>query len=603
MTENKNETLSIPEATLTDHMPEAINRTSVTSGSIRVAAYIRVSTDLSDQENSFETQNRYFTELLYKNPKWIFAGVYSDYGISGTSKSKRTGFNRLLRHCSQGHIDRIVCKSISRFTRNTSDFMKALDILHESHVTVFFEKEGLDTADPASDFILTTLSAIAQEESRSISANLRWSMQKRYPKGQTRNYEIYGYRFAKGTDAFETIYDDYRIRRVDVVPDEAQVVRLIFDAVEEGGRFADIARGLNFAKIKAPNYGKPKVRIRGRTTVKDGIETGWTAVMVSRLVRLERYCGDALLQKTYTPDHLTHKTLRNDGALPKYMVRDHHPAIISREQFEHVQEILSSDSSDFKKADRKKRYPFSGLLICANCGRAYNSSNRHKNPIWHCPTSRLNNGQNICHAEKIYEEQIIHMLRRAFTDRFRLLSETAADITNVEDILTVRCETDLNIFSKQADCFLPQVCERLENIQKADFTERDLAFLKRKIAASQTTVHETAKAYEMQDYDPEKGSAPFNKSEKSEYEKLLVYLEDYRERLELSYEDRANALKWMASLPEGKEGTAAFLKGLTDSYVKAFVLSITVHDPLHYTVRWFDDTQTKAEIFSDEEER
>ncbi len=207
-----------------------------------------------------------------------------------------------------GKIDRIVCKSISRFARNTSDFIAALDILHESHVTILFEKEGLDTADSTSDFILTTLAAIAQEESRSISSNILWGIQKRYPKGQVRNYGIYGYRFAKGEGAMETLEDGYQIHRVEVVEKEAKVVRRIFHAVDDGMSYADVARMLNFEHIKAPNHGKPPKKIQGRSTVKPGVETGWTVDMISRMVSLERYCGDALLQKTYTPDFLTHKS-------------------------------------------------------------------------------------------------------------------------------------------------------------------------------------------------------------------------------------------------------------------------------------------------------
>ena len=229
-----------------------MNRTVTKSGPLRVAAYIRVSSDSSDQKNSYETQDKYFSGLLSKNPEWTSAGVYSDYGISGTDKQHRTGYKRLLRHCREGKLDRIVCKSISRFARNTSDFMTALNTLHDHQVTILFEKEGLDTADPTSDFILTTLAAIAQEESRSISSNIRWGNQKRYPKGQARNYDIYGYRYAKGADAFETMEDGYQIHRVEIVEEEAVIVRRIFQEVEDGERYSDIARRLNYEHIPAP---------------------------------------------------------------------------------------------------------------------------------------------------------------------------------------------------------------------------------------------------------------------------------------------------------------------------------------------------------------
>lgn len=173
----------------------SFRRTKEKEGHLNVAAYIRVSTDSSDQENSYETQERYFHQLIENNPDWNPIGVYSDYGISGTVKDKRVGFKRLLRHCRERKIDRIVCKSISRFSRNTADFMTALNTLHDNNVTILFEKENLDTADPTSDFILTTLAAIAQEESRSISRNINLGNKMRYPRGEVKNMVIYGYRY------------------------------------------------------------------------------------------------------------------------------------------------------------------------------------------------------------------------------------------------------------------------------------------------------------------------------------------------------------------------------------------------------------------------
>ena len=415
-----------------------MNRTVTKSGPLHVAAYIRVSSDSSDQENSYETQDRYFTELLSRNPEWISAGVYSDYGISGTNKQHRTGYKRLLRHCREGKIDRIVCKSISRFARNTSDFMTALNTLHDHQMTILFEKEGLDTADPTSDFILTTLAAIAQEESRSISSNIRWGTQKRYPKGQARNYDIYGYRYAEGEDAFETTEDGYEIRRVEIVEEEAAIVRRIFREVEDGERYSDIARRLNYEHIPAPDHGKAKRKIRGRTTVNEGIETGWTSAMISRMITLERYCGDALLQKTFTPDYLTHKSRKNEGEMPQYLVRDHHPAIISRDQFERVQTIRQGNTERFRNRGQRTLYPLSGRLICAHCGRAYNIRNASQYPIWFCPTSALNNGKAVCHAEKIYEEKAVRMFRKAFTKQLHMLSPPVLDAEKEADIMSRR---------------------------------------------------------------------------------------------------------------------------------------------------------------------
>ena len=611
-----------------------MNRTVTKTGPLRVAAYIRVSTDSSDQENSYETQDRYFTELLTRNPEWIGAGVYSDYGISGTNQQHRTGYKRLLRHCREEKIDRIVCKSISRFARNTSDFMTALNILHDHHVTILFEKEGLDTADPTSDFILTTLAAIAQEESRSISSNIRWGNKKRYPKGQVRNYDIYGYRYAEGKNAFETMEDGYEIRRVELVEEEAAIVRRIFQEVEDGERYSDIARRLNYEHIPAPDQGKVKRKIRGRTTVKEGIETGWTSAMISRMITLERYCGDALLQKTYTPDFLTHKSRKNEGEMPQYLVRDHHPAIISREQFERVQKIRQGNAARYGNGGKRTDRPFSGRLICAHCGRAYNIRNVSHYPIWFCPTSALNNGKAICHAEKIYEEQAVRMFRKAFTERFRLLSEPVMDDVNVADIMSGRYgeeEGPRCSFDQRADGFVEQIRQRLVNIQKMDFMERDRGFLKRQIEALNLTISEAADRRrilvtqrdtmeirkellndELVDdstlaaldthIGEEAARIQETEKEKRRMEQRLTHLESYWEQLEAGHGERDKALQWIETLPKGREGTIAFLNGLTDTYVKAFALSITVHDPLHYTVHWFDDTFTDVEMYSNIED-
>lgn len=227
------------------------------AGTLNVAAYIRVSTDMSDQENSYETQEKYFNQLIENNPAWNAVGVYSDYGISGTSKEKRTGFRRLMRHCKDGKIDRIVCKSISRFARNTADFMSALDVLHDCGVTILFEKENLDTADPTSDFILTTLAAIAQEESRSISSNIRLGQKMRFPKGDVPNKIMYGYRY---NGKMVTSESGYEYKDIEIVEEEARVVRRIFHEVVEGKAYTEIARGLNMDKIPAPVTDAVRVR-------------------------------------------------------------------------------------------------------------------------------------------------------------------------------------------------------------------------------------------------------------------------------------------------------------------------------------------------------
>lgn len=608
-------------------MQQAHSRTTAKREIQRVAAYIRVSTDSDDQENSYETQERYFTALLQHNPNWASAGVYADYGISGTSREKRTSYQRLLRHCKEEKIDRIVCKSISRFARNTSDFMAALNVLHEHHVAILFEKENLDTKDTTSDFVLTTLAAMAQEESRSISANVRWSNQKRFPKGYIRNYDLYGYCFVEGADSVELLDGEYPIRRLEIVEEEATVVRYIFSQVDKGTSYADIARTLNAKHVPEPNLRK--------STTREDIECGWTGAVISGMLGQERYCGDVLIQKTYTPDFLTHCSIKNKGQLPKYLVRDHHPAIIDRALFQRVQIIRRMNANRFKNKGREKtQYAFSGRLTCAYCGRHYNVRNTKHHPIWFCPTSALNNGTYACRAEKIYEEQIVRMFRRAFIDRFGLLPEPVLDDVTVADIMSGRYGQDENAFcrfTKQADDFVTQVRKRLENVQKTDHMERDRSFLKRQINLQQAIITETEKRIRKlasqkdvletrktllgdvtitqgeidslaERLEAESMYLQEAKAECSKLEQRLSELEIYWERIENDHEEREKALEWMQTLPKGREGTVAFLNGLTCEYVRAFALEITVHDPLHYTVHWFDDTQTAVEMYSNVED-
>lgn len=301
----------------------SFRRTKEKEGHLNVAAYIRVSTDSSDQENSYETQERYFHQLIENNPDWNPIGVYSDYGISGTVKDKRVGFKRLLRHCREGKIDRIVCKSISRFSRNTADFMTALNTLHDNNVTILFEKENLDTADPTSDFILTTLAAIAQEESRSISRNINLGNKMRYPRGEVKNMVIYGYRY---NGKMVTTESGYQYRDIEIVEEEAKIVRRIFQEVAEGTAYTDVARGLNYDRIPTPETVAVKARKKNskKGQLNSDLEEGWTGRIISQMIQRERYTGAVLIQKKYTVDFLNHNTQRNNGELPQYLVKNHH---------------------------------------------------------------------------------------------------------------------------------------------------------------------------------------------------------------------------------------------------------------------------------------
>ena len=608
----------------------SFRRTKEKEGHLNVAAYIRVSTDSSDQENSYETQERYFHQLIENNPDWNPIGVYSDYGISGTVKDKRVGFKRLLRHCREGKIDRIVCKSISRFSRNTADFMTALNILHDNNVTILFEKENLDTADPTSDFILTTLAAIAQEESRSISRNINLGNKMRYPRGEVKNMVIYGYRY---NGKMVTTESGYQYRDIEIVEEEAKIVRRIFQEVAEGTAYTDVARGLNYDRIPAPETVAVKARKKNskKGQLNSNLEEGWTGRIISQMIQRERYTGAVLIQKKYTVDFLNHNIQRNNGELPQYLVKNHHPAIIDEELFETVQEIRRANAAQKEKGVKKGSKPFSGRILCGECGRFFRVRNSKHYPVWFCPTAEIYNGKRICHTERVYEEQIVRAFRKAIIERFRLSAQPIHDNVEVADIMSGRYGEQFEGFTKEADDFVPQMIKRLENIQHTDFMERDRAFYKRQIATLQIGMESSGKKLRLLESQNDvmqtrrellgdesideaviqsnaekirrlKEKLDRDMDEKKHLEERLEYLEGYWEDLENDHERRERAIEWMKELPKGRDGVVQFLNGVTSDYCKAFVLSITVHSPLNYTVHWYDDTRTEVVMYSNIED-
>lgn len=263
---------------------------------LRVAAYIRVSTDQLDQENSYITQERYFHELITGNKQWKYVGVYSDYGISGTGTADRIGFTRLIRHCKEGKIDRIICKSISRFARNTADFSRTLLLLRELHVTIFFEKENLDSAEMQNEFILSVLGAYAQEESRSISSNIRLGQTMHMQQGNVPNIAIYGYRF---TGNWLYTENSYRYKEIEINEKEADIVRWIYEKVADGYKFTEIARELNAMGVPAPvsSYKKARMNQARKGQLHSNLDDGWNGENVAQIVRSERYIGDVVAQK------------------------------------------------------------------------------------------------------------------------------------------------------------------------------------------------------------------------------------------------------------------------------------------------------------------
>ena len=267
----------------------------------RVAAYCRVSTDNESQKSSAKNQIMIYKEKIRQNPNWTLAGIYADPEYSGTN-ANRPQFKRLLRDVEKGKIDYIITKSLSRFARNTLLTIQTLRRFKELGVGVLFEKEGIDTATPYSEIILTIFAAFAQEESRNTSERVKKGLQMRARNGKVNWVRVYGYD------------KDYVIRE-----EEAAVIRRIFDEYTGGKYQKEIAEGLNADGIPSP-FGSV-----------------WNPSRITEILRREKYCGDVVTNKTFTENHLTHKAVRNRGEVKQIHLKDHHTPIVTREQFEAAQ--------------------------------------------------------------------------------------------------------------------------------------------------------------------------------------------------------------------------------------------------------------------------
>ena len=302
----------------------------------RVAVYARVSTDSEEQLTSYEAQVDYYTRFIQENPDWDFVEVYTDEGISTVNTKRREGFNRMIRDALAGKIDLIVTKSVSRFARNTVDSLTTIRKLKEAGCECFFQKENIMTFDSKGKLLITIMSSLAQEESRSISENVTWGQRKRFSDGKVSipyGRQFLGYR--KGADGLP-----------EIVPEEAEIVKRIYCEFLQGKSTNAIAAMLTEECIPTP-----------------GKKTVWQRATVESILRNEKYKGSALLQKSFTVDFLTKKTKINEGEVPQYYVEDSHPAIIEPWEWEQVQVELER-----RKNSRNRHHqasPFSGKIICA----------------------------------------------------------------------------------------------------------------------------------------------------------------------------------------------------------------------------------------------
>lgn len=345
----------------------------------RVAAYARVSTDSSEQLTSYEAQVDFYTRHIKSNPDWEFVSVYTDEGISGTDTKGRVGFNQMIEDALAGKIDLILTKSISRFARNTVDSLTTIRKLKEQKIEVYFEKENIYTLDAKGEVMLTIMSSLAQEESRSISENVTWGIRKNMADGKITLAYKYFLGYEKGEDGLPKI-----------VEEEAKIVREIYQLFLESYTLRKIADTLTKRGVPTP---------RGKKV--------WSVSTVKSILTNEKYKGDALLQKTYTTDFLTKKVKKNDGEIPQYYIQNSHPAIIDPETFDLVQEEMQRRYPNRHKLHRAS--PFSAKLICEDCGgfygrKVWHSNSKYKKSVWFC--NRKYDNATSCSAPTLTETEI-----------------------------------------------------------------------------------------------------------------------------------------------------------------------------------------------------
>jgi len=358
---------------------------------LRVAAYCRVSTEQEEQQNSYQVQIAYYTDLINRKKEWSLVGIFADEGISGTQTKKRTEFNRMIRMCKSKKIDLVITKSISRFARNTVDCLEYVRQLKELGIGVIFEKENLNTLTMTSEFMIALYGSFAQAESESISKNVSWGKEKAYREGKVSFQYKYLLGYKKSADG-----------KPEIVHEEAEIVRMIYSL------FLD---GYSMRNIKKVLENKGVLTATGKEI--------WNESLISSILKNEKYVGDALMQKTYTLDCITHKVVKNHGERPMFLVTNHHDPIVDRDTYNRVQQELARRSSKRKISDKttteqgkySSKYALTELLICGHCGTPYRrttwASRGKKQIVWRC-ISRLEHGKKYCPDSPTIKEEKLH---------------------------------------------------------------------------------------------------------------------------------------------------------------------------------------------------
>ena len=415
---------------------------------LRVAAYCRVSTDQEEQESSYEAQISYYTEKINSNSEWQMAGIFADEGITGTQAKKRPEFLKMIRLCRQRKIDVILTKSLSRFARNTVDSLNYIRELKALGIAIIFEKENINTIETDTEMMLTIMSCFAQAESESISKNVSWGIRQSFKNGNVpiQYAKLLGYK--KGENDLP-----------EIIPEEAEIVKEIFRSYLDGMSLKQIADSLNSRGIKTKHK-----------------QTTWHSEIVKSILVNEKYTGDALLQKTYITDCITKKSRKNNGELPMYLVKNHHEPIISRADFNRVQEEMARRGAKRTIADKltkteqgkySAKYALSELLVCGECGTHYRrvtwTAKGFKEIKWRC-INRIQYGKKKCHNSPTVDEQVLH---KAIVSAINEFCEVKDDVAKVlRESITGVLDPNLNGSVQAAQQRIDEIAHNIDELIK-----------------------------------------------------------------------------------------------------------------------------------------
>ncbi len=402
----------------------------------KVAAYARVSTDSEEQLTSYAAQISYYTDYINSRDDWEFVNVYTDEGITGTNTKRREGFKKMVDDALAGKIDLVITKSVSRFARNTVDSLSTIRKLKEHNVECYFEKENIWTFDGKGELLITIMSSISQEESRSISENVTWGHRKRMADGKVSLAYSHFLGYDKGSDG-----------KLVVNPEQAETVKLIFKLFIEGMTPHSIARKLTEKGIKTPS---------GKDV--------WNQITIRRMLSNEKYKGDALLQKGFTVDYLTKKTKKNCGEIPMYYIEDDHEAIIEPDVFDMVQQLIE------QRKRGKSKYSgvsmFSSKVKCGQCGTWFGSKVWHSTDKYRKVIYRCNNkyGEQRCTTPHIMEEEIKAVFINALNSLLKNRDELIANVKQICDILS-----DTSDLENEKEKYSNEMMETAEMVEAAMF--------------------------------------------------------------------------------------------------------------------------------------